>query len=36
VHGSLIGRQATVGPGKGGTGYHKLVVGDHSMIEVAA
>jgi glucose-1-phosphate thymidylyltransferase len=36
VHGSLIGRHASVGPGPGGTLHHRLVVGDHSVIEVAA
>ncbi|UWE10064.1 glucose-1-phosphate thymidylyltransferase [Actinacidiphila bryophytorum] len=35
VHGSLIGRHARVGPGKGGTAHHTLVVGDHSTVEVA-
>ena len=36
VHGSLIGRHAKVGPGDSGRPYHRLVVGDHTTIEVAA
>ncbi|MGW2492621.1 glucose-1-phosphate thymidylyltransferase [Streptomyces sp. NPDC001606] len=36
LHGSLIGRMATIGPGDGRSPHHRLVVGDHTRIEVAA
>lgn len=35
LHGSLIGRSATVGPAEA-TGRQRLVVGDHTHVEVAA
>ena len=35
LHGSLIGRSATVGPATGAD-QHRLVVGDHTRVEVAA
>ncbi|MGV9921501.1 glucose-1-phosphate thymidylyltransferase [Streptomyces cellulosae] len=35
LHGSLIGRSASVGPAAG-AGQHRLVVGDHTRVEVAA
>lgn len=36
IHGSIIGRNATVGAGGDVDPYHRLVVGDHTRIEVAA
>lgn len=36
LHGSLIGRAATVGPGEQRGAHHRLVVGDHTRIELAA
>ncbi|MEV0529972.1 glucose-1-phosphate thymidylyltransferase [Streptomyces sp. NPDC050439] len=36
LHSSLIGRMASVGPADGHTPHHRLVVGDHTRIEVAA
>jgi len=36
LHGSLIGRGATVGPGEQHGARHRLVVGDHTRIELAA
>lgn len=36
LHGSLIGRCATVGPGEPAESGHRLVVGDHARIEIAA
>ncbi|MFF8556699.1 glucose-1-phosphate thymidylyltransferase [Streptomyces sp. NPDC015501] len=36
LHGSLIGRGARVGPGARGEARHRLVVGDHVQIEIAA
>ncbi|MGV9779111.1 glucose-1-phosphate thymidylyltransferase [Streptosporangium sp. NPDC003464] len=36
LRGSLIGRFATVGPGGRGQDSHRLVVGDHGRIEIAA
>ncbi|WP_331765273.1 glucose-1-phosphate thymidylyltransferase (plasmid) [Streptomyces sp. NBC_01384] len=36
LHGSLIGRMASIGPADVGTAHHRLVVGDHTRIEVAA
>ncbi|MFD4175957.1 glucose-1-phosphate thymidylyltransferase [Streptomyces anulatus] len=36
IHGSIIGRNATVGAGADVDTYHRLVVGDHTRIEVAA
>ncbi|CAL9618955.1 UTP--glucose-1-phosphate uridylyltransferase [Streptomyces sp. enrichment culture] len=36
IHGSLIGRNASVGAGADVDTYHRLVVGDHTRIEVAA
>ncbi|MDX3642270.1 glucose-1-phosphate thymidylyltransferase [Streptomyces sp. MB09-02B] len=36
LHGSLIGRMASIGPADVGTSHHRLVVGDHARIEVAA
>lgn len=36
LHGSLIGRGAVVGPAGAGAGRHRLVVGDHTRVEVAA
>ncbi|WP_149829878.1 glucose-1-phosphate thymidylyltransferase [Streptomyces tailanensis] len=36
LHGSLIGRGATVGPRTDQTAHHRLVVGDHTHIEVSA
>lgn len=36
LHGSLIGRAASVGPAQEGSDRHRLVVGDHTRIEVAA
>ncbi|MEN8655951.1 glucose-1-phosphate thymidylyltransferase [Streptomyces sp. 21So2-11] len=36
IHGSLIGRGATVDAGVETDPYHRLVVGDHTRIEVAA
>jgi glucose-1-phosphate thymidylyltransferase len=36
LHGSLIGRMAIIGPADGRTPHHRLVVGDHTTIEVAA
>lgn len=35
LHGSLIGRSASVGPAAGAY-QHRLVVGDHTRVEVAA
>jgi len=36
LHGSVIGRSATVTPAEHPAGLHSLVVGDHARIEVAA
>ncbi|MEU2249790.1 glucose-1-phosphate thymidylyltransferase [Streptomyces sp. NPDC019224] len=36
LHGSLIGRMASIGPADVGSSHHRLVVGDHTQIEVAA
>ncbi|MDC0772597.1 glucose-1-phosphate thymidylyltransferase [Streptomyces sp. HD] len=36
LHGSLIGRAADVTSSEGGSGRHRLVVGDHTRVEVAA
>ncbi|GAA4000334.1 glucose-1-phosphate thymidylyltransferase [Streptomyces marokkonensis] len=36
LHGSLIGRMACVGEAEGPAPHHRLVVGDHTRIEVAA
>jgi glucose-1-phosphate thymidylyltransferase len=36
VRGSLIGRHATVGMGDSGEVHHRLVIGDHGRIEIAA
>ncbi|MET9535586.1 MULTISPECIES: glucose-1-phosphate thymidylyltransferase [unclassified Streptomyces] len=36
LYGSLIGRSASVGPADIGTTHHRLVVGDHTRVEVAA
>ncbi|MGW7022508.1 glucose-1-phosphate thymidylyltransferase [Streptomyces decoyicus] len=36
LHGSLIGRGATVGPASEDAAHHRLVVGDHTHVEVAA
>ncbi|WP_103536017.1 glucose-1-phosphate thymidylyltransferase [Streptomyces sp. SM11] len=36
LHGSLIGRGASVAPGGRGEARHRLVVGDHVRIEIAA
>ncbi|MFC9914462.1 glucose-1-phosphate thymidylyltransferase [Streptomyces sp. NPDC059862] len=36
LHSSIIGRMASVGPTDGHTPHHRLVVGDHTRIEVAA
>ncbi|MEO3867465.1 glucose-1-phosphate thymidylyltransferase [Nonomuraea sp. B12E4] len=36
VRGSLIGRHATVGAGDRGEVHHRLVIGDHGRIEIAA
>lgn len=36
LQGSLIGRKANVGTGDDGVACHRLVVGDHTQIEVAA
>ncbi|MFE0351658.1 glucose-1-phosphate thymidylyltransferase [Streptomyces griseoluteus] len=36
LHGSLIGRSAAVTCADGGTVHHRLVVGDHTQVEVAA
>lgn len=36
LHGSLIGRCASIGPSDHGASHHRLVVGDHTRVEVAA
>ncbi|MEU6393837.1 glucose-1-phosphate thymidylyltransferase [Streptomyces sp. NPDC046939] len=36
LHGSLIGRNSCVGPAAAPSSHHRLVVGDHTRIEVAA
>lgn len=36
LHGSLIGRSAHVGTAEAATGHHRLIVGDHTRVEVAA
>lgn len=36
IHGSLIGRAATVTSAEAQTGRHRLVVGDHTQVEVSA
>ncbi|MEV0000356.1 glucose-1-phosphate thymidylyltransferase [Streptomyces sp. NPDC050848] len=36
LHGSLIGRSAVIGPSEHEDSHHRLVVGDHTRIEVAA
>ncbi len=36
LHGSLIGRYATVGPGDRSRSGHRLMVGDHSKVEIPA
>ncbi|MEU8685493.1 glucose-1-phosphate thymidylyltransferase [Streptomyces sp. NPDC048611] len=36
LHSSIIGRFATVGPSDRDTRHHRLVVGDHTRVEVAA
>lgn len=36
LHGSVIGRSATVGPADQGATRHRLLVGDHTRVEVAA
>ncbi|MBV7699700.1 glucose-1-phosphate thymidylyltransferase [Streptomyces sp. TRM70350] len=36
LHGSLIGRSARVGPSDHAQAHHRLVVGDHTRVEVAA
>ncbi|MET9558364.1 glucose-1-phosphate thymidylyltransferase [Streptomyces sp. NPDC006645] len=36
LHGSLIGRSATVAPSTRDDAHHRLVVGDHTQVEVAA
>ncbi|MDT0453976.1 glucose-1-phosphate thymidylyltransferase [Streptomyces hesseae] len=36
LHGSLIGRSAVVGPSEHVASHHRLVVGDHTRVEVAA
>lgn len=36
LHGSLIGRGARIAPGARGEARHRMVVGDHVQIEIAA
>ncbi|MFD3946001.1 glucose-1-phosphate thymidylyltransferase [Streptomyces sp. NPDC058579] len=36
LHGSLIGRSANIGPSDHAEAHHRLVVGDHTHVEVAA
>ncbi|MEU7006255.1 glucose-1-phosphate thymidylyltransferase [Streptomyces sp. NPDC046332] len=36
LHGSLIGRSASIGPSDHAEAHHRLVVGDHTHVEVAA
>ncbi|QKW08022.1 glucose-1-phosphate thymidylyltransferase [Streptomyces sp. NA04227] len=36
VHSSLIGREATVGPAATAPGAHRLIVGDHSRVQICA
>ncbi|MGW6055046.1 glucose-1-phosphate thymidylyltransferase [Streptomyces sp. NPDC055189] len=36
MHGSIIGRGASVGPADGGSDQHRMVVGDHTRVEFVA
>jgi glucose-1-phosphate thymidylyltransferase len=36
LHASLIGREATVGPAATAPGAHRLIVGDHSRVQICA